>query len=563
MRTIKTKYISYKNNSFLFTEDNWKSFRISNQETPGASYVLEKDQDKALEVKLRHKYGRLAASFIINEFERIKEEYCALTGEELPSKTGYGEPFEIMAISVLHSVSTENVINKYIVKGSKDGKIDAIYYNEKECVVYQIKIGVVNDNVLDVMGERINSYVDGSLSKEQACSDLQAFLDGMNPNIKNVHNIVYKTISANGKKISNTDSSLVFELFIKNSLIQSPPYGDLIIRKKINKRTYVSSCDKKVFFMFADANELIEDLSVFAKNNGADSIYSNNVRGSLGENAEMMATIKNEPSMFCAYNNGISITGSFACPEGDAFNIEIKNPNIINGQQTLFNLALARNKGISLDGVVVPLFIKNEADSQEQSRIARYNNSQRSISAVDLLSIDGHLRDLQAALLEKDIKDGFYLNLLSSGRHISLENAKKLFRKDRIIKLSDFIKLFSVIEAPQDLGKWKNSFNAQIEILYANGFPSCDVNKAKKICNIISASKGIVSLDRSKYAIADLAIQYLLWLGCSEEDAISIIDAITKDGMSRGVKAADIYKKNSIFDKVTAEFEKTKKARGK
>lgn len=545
-KTQEKRYIPYKRNCFLYTNNNWKTFDVVRGETPESNYLLENNQDIVAAVKLRHEYGDMAASFLINEFKRIEDEYFRITETKLPEQTGFGGAFEILAISVLHSLPTEMVIKKFLVDGSKDGKIDAIYYAQDECVVYQIKTGMVEDNVLDIMRDRIHLYKQGRLNTVPKCSDLIRFLDKMDPPITKARNIWYRTISTNGKKASNIDSSQIYEGFLRSSLIQGSSNSELVIRKEMEEKTFVASKDKRIFFMFIDAKSFLEDIDEFTKRNGFGALYRNNVRGSLGENSEMIRSMQNEPALFCAYNNGISITGSFSCPDEEAFEIVIKDANIINGQQTIHNLFLARDKGVRLDEVTLPLFIKNRASIVEQSRIARFNNSQRRVSAVDLLSIDENLRSIQASLIGEGFKDGFFLNLLSSGKNECLENAKRVFGKQRIIKLSDFVKLFSVISDPDDLGKWKNNYNQQIETVYHDGFPECDTAKAVKICKSVARSKAIIRSNRSKYAIADLAIQYLLYRDCSEERTMAIVDEITVRGSQDGTKPADIYKKKSI-----------------
>ena len=258
----------------------------------------------------------------------------------------------------------------------------------------------------------------------------------------------------------------------------------------------------------------------------------------------MMDTLTNNPKLFCSYNNGISITGEYKKPanNGLSLNVKIYKPNIINGQQTILNLIKAYERGLDLNDVTVPVFIKNIDDPSEELNIAKYNNTQKSISPIDLLSLDLNLRTIQSSLLES----GFYLNLISSGKNIYISNAKIIFGSDRIIKLSDFAKVYSVCVNHGDLGRWKNNFNFQVESTYKDGFPICENAKAKRICEVILQSKHLIKRDRTNYAIADLAIQYLLYAGYDCDDVLKIIGYINSKYSLTVKKKADIYKKPSV-----------------
>ena len=546
------KYFSFKGNGFLYTDDGWKSFSFIQKKTPGHDYILESDQDVVFKIKIKYEFGDKASKVIFKELKNINQKYFEHTAEHFPKKTGFGHEFEVLAISVLYDIPVEDVIDKYIIKGTEDGGIDAIVYNEKEAIVYQIKSSFISDNAVQVMKNTIVEYNKNRLSSKNDCSSIRSFLDNMTIPINQIPNIDFKTISTNSKLEGNVDYIFVFKSFLKNLVIRKGNKNILFLEKRVGTEEFdfcENKVDNRTFFMFARAKTLVEDIKKSYGDNYT-LLFCENVRGDLGENQDMIETLINNPKMFCSYNNGISITGQYIKPSsgGLSLNVQISNPNIINGQQTILNLIKAYDNNVDLSEVTVPLFIKNIDDSYEELRIAKYNNSQKSISPIDLLSLDLNLRDIQQSLIES----GYYLNLISSGRNRYITNARKIFGSDRIIKLSDFVKLYSVSVARNELGKWKNNFNSQVEAKYKNGFPECDISKAKKICKSIVDSKKLIKTNKTDYAIADLAIQYLLLSNYSEEDAKVIIDFVNTTYASSVKKKADIYKKPSAYNSIKA-----------
>lgn len=544
--TNMKKYIIYEPGEFLYSDDDWKTINYVKKSSPGDGYKEEPNQDKAFLVRLEYRFGKKIKNYIKKELDTIGNVFLSKTGNKI---SGYGDAFEIFAISVLHDISVEKTIDKYIVIGPNDGGIDAVFYDKNNCLIYQIKVGVLTDNYLKRMEDSIGRYVDETLKDDPLSSDLQKFLEKMDPQITEITNIEYKTISVNGKLDSNIYTYSVFTRFIENKIVCFSRNKRLKITVKDPsfKTAAVASKDKKIYFLFANADRLIEDLKKYFNNNFTlDDICASNVRGSLGKNDDMEYTICNEPTSFCAYNNGISIVGDFKAPRNDAFSINIERANVINGQQTIYNLYYQKEiEKRDISNITVPVFIKRTTNDEEERNIAKYNNSQKAITAVDLLSLDVNLRKVQRDLIQKQIGKGFYLKLVSSGSKQFLKETVKIYGRDQIIKLSDFIKLYSVIKKPSKLGEWKNSYNKEIEATYKNGFDNCDVELAHKICKAICESKPIIKENRSEYSIADLALQYLLFKGNDVFLSKELILENTNKFKGNG-RPADVYKKNAF-----------------
>jgi hypothetical protein len=114
-------------------------------------------------------------------------------------------------------------------------------------------------------------------------------------------------------------------------------------------------------------------------------------RGSV--NKGIRNTIENEPSMFFAYNNGITATASEVQTRFDQNGISlvsIKNFQIVNGGQTTASIhAASRKKDVDLSSVFVQMKLSVISDSQAGavvSRISEFANSQNRVNAADFFA---------------------------------------------------------------------------------------------------------------------------------------------------------------------------------
>lgn len=109
-------------------------------------------------------------------------------------------------------------------------------------------------------------------------------------------------------------------------------------------------------------------------------------------NGGIRRTIKEEPHMFLAFNNGIAATADevkiIDTPEGKAIEW-VKDLQIVNGGQTTASIFHTRQKDkAELSGIFVPVKLtlvrKKDKFSEIVSRISEYANTQNKVSVVDL-----------------------------------------------------------------------------------------------------------------------------------------------------------------------------------
>ena len=500
------KYIRYINNTFLVSDDNWLTLKevkeLDNE------YVIEENQDNIFKAKLIQLIGSKKAAIILSELIKIRKLLNNLNKRN-KTDNGYGNSFEVFAIATYYDISYEECINKYIINDDKDGKIDAIYYGEKENIyIYQIKVNNIDDISYNEMKKNYEMCLNGKFNDDN--KDLYDFISKHKDLLKG-KKVNYITISNNSKRQSNILPITIYEKYFQNKLLPAKNNHLVLIIQKpsvyINDDLmYNVSSNGKNFNFYISASDLIDSLldALGIDKNSYDpstidisKYFSDNVRGILSPNKKMINTILEEPYNFVKYNNGINITGEVR----DLNNaIEIKNPVINNGQQTITTL-LRINK--NLKDIVLSVKITNETDMTIKGKISQYSNDQVKVKAVDMLSLNPYIREIQEKILNKKYNnEQYFLEIYSSGKKSYYEVLQNLFESNHVIALSDFLKLYFSTQNKQELGAWKNTFNTQVEKTNIN--ESFDLNKSLKICDTIRIYEDFLSSIDSKKKKDDL-----------------------------------------------------------
>ncbi len=170
--------------------------------------------------------------------------------------------------------------------------------------------------------------------------------------------------------------------------------------------------------MFAPSLRLnynLEDLNLLAREKLEYGVLFDNVRGFVQRskyNAAIAKTLKDEPSKFFMYNNGMTIVARTIKAEEvngrKKVRINIDDFQVLNGGQTLrtlhnFNALDERNITDYLSRSEVLVRIFNASDSEAVNKIAEYTNSQNSISNIDLKSLSTLQIQIEQLLEAHDI----------------------------------------------------------------------------------------------------------------------------------------------------------------
>ena len=505
----RNSFFRGNHNNFYYTNDNWKTYEKSVDMRTG--YTLENSENVKKTIDIREKFDKSRSDILIKELKKIRKLLIKKGIIDKKLDDGYGSAFEVFAINVLHNFEYSKIIDDFLVVGGDDGKVDSVVYDNEECSVYQIKIGHIDPHTIPKARNNIREFISTKTMTANNTKDLLSFCRQHN----NYFNAEpkYFDVSSDGTGNNHIDSFSLFTRFFENNIIsQDFKANKYVLRIELEKRISVqdgsteeknySWLGDKAYFTFVKAKSLVQEVKRITegKDSAIDKLFGFNVRGYKGTNKNMKQTIQSEPNNFCLYNNGISIVGK--CTIGDF--LTISEPYVVNGQQTLLNLMASENK---LDDVYVPLFAKNYENNVVLMNIAKYNNKQSPIKSKDLLSIDSGVREIQKSLFEST---GYYLNILSSGKKTYMSMVKKIFAPTKIIELSDFLRCYSVITKKDNLATWKNNVSSLLEKEYVGNNIQFAIDEAKKACEIIEIEKQIIENDKSKYAIANVAIEYVL-----------------------------------------------------
>jgi len=196
--------------------------------------------------------------------------------------------------------------------------------------------------------------------------------------------------------------------FTESSISSSKSY---VLRLSLSELLRITCDDKDI------RNEYnIEDFSPVSKQNIDFGVLFDNVRGLVVKskyNPNILKTLKDDPTKFFLYNNGVTITADDV--EAKSINadkkvkLNIKSFQVLNGGQTLrtvhaYNLEDENhiNSNLSKGEILVRVF-KTPSASELTNNIAEYTNSQNAISLIDLKSLSSEQIQLEQYLDEYGI----------------------------------------------------------------------------------------------------------------------------------------------------------------
>lgn len=305
-----------------------------------------------------------------------------------------------------------------------------------------------------------------------------------------------------------------------------------ILRVRCDEIIRITSDDKSLRL-----NKNIEDISILADSTLEYSVLFDNVRGFVKNskyNPNIGTTIKDNPTKFFMYNNGITMVANSISatnlPGNLSMRLDINDFQIVNGGQTLraihkFNKDNITNISNYLCHAEVLLRIfMPDIDSNDIHKIAEYTNSQNAIKSSDLKSLSTEQIDIERYLGEHSIEyirksgdtgsdDSRYydhmikmetfgqiLKAISGYPDKSTNSMKDIFEKDYD---SLFIKQFKIEDSPKIITDYYNIIKSyksseyrgsQIKYFYvlylkANGIGSHYNSIIKKLEKCISEYK--------------------------------------------------------------------------
>ncbi|HHL6444627.1 TPA: AIPR family protein, partial [Escherichia coli] len=275
----------------------------------------------------------------------------------------------------------------------------------------------------------------------------------------------------------------------------------------------------------------LEDISILAESSIEYGVLFDNVRGFVKNskyNPNIGATIKDNPTKFFMYNNGITMVANSISATNLAGNLsmrlDINGFQIVNGGQTLraihkFNKDNKDNISNYLCHAEVLLRIfMPDIESNDIHKIAEYTNSQNAIKPSDLKSLAAEQIDIERYLGEHSIE------YIRKSGDTGTDDSRHY---DYMIKMETFGQILKAISGHPDksTNSMKDIFEKDYEALFIKNFK---IEKSPEI--IIDYYNIIKSYKASDYRGNQIKYFYILYLKAKgiNEPYINIIKKLEK-----------------------------------
>ncbi|GAD80227.1 AIPR family protein [Vibrio ezurae] len=401
----------------------------------------------------------------------------------------------------------------HIILGNKDddGGIDAVYIDDDEKVVnlfnfkYREKFNIDSKQKLNDVTtslKYITALAEGDIGhfsgkpREYAeeikklynsnevwktriyfVSNDMSTVDVSDPHIKNIANSFDVEVSAISLKeisemVSIRPEPISATLVLPNNALMSYSESDLsssisyIARLKSSEIVRITCNDKNLRH-----NHNLENYKELSDVKLDFGVLFDNVRGFVQKskyNENIRETLKDNPSKFFMYNNGITIVAQGIETESINGNtkqkIIIDNFQVLNGGQTVRTIHNFNSQHedhitdyLPSSEVLVRIFMTGKSNTGEINKIAEFTNSQNSISPADLKSSDERQIQIEKYLKEKNINyvrksgdlgkgDGNYERSITMIKFGQLLYAKQGFpEKSTSSKKSIFTKNYNIV----------------------------------------------------------------------------------------------------------------------
>ncbi len=203
-----------------------------------------------------------------------------------------------------------------------------------------------------------------------------------------------------------------------------------------------------------------------------ERLFEQNVRTFLQFRGKVNKGIRNtivqQPSMFFAYNNGLSATGEEVITDDNGTRIKkITNLQIVNGGQTTASIYTAWHKEhANLDGIFVQVklsVVDSEKVNDIVPKISEYANTQNKVNAADFFSnhpfhlrIEEFSRRLWAPAADGSPRQTHWFYERARGQYANAQTKLSKAEASRFIALNPKDQMFT----KTDLAKYYLTFNA-------------------------------------------------------------------------------------------------------
>ncbi len=434
-----------------------------------------------------------------------KEEFFAQYMSDIQSSSGAEEDFcEVQFTKEMCDFLVEEaVINAYdesYFKKEKQGiKVDAWDFNRERQELslfisdysHSLELRVLTNTNVENFFKRAIRFLNKSLTRKF----YEEELDESDPVYSIARDIYENKDEISKVKFFLLSNATLGERFKQFKGIQIEGYESVFDIWDISRRTKIDNSGRAKEDITIDFTEFTQDgldfLPAFINDSGiksyllvfpgqliadiydkyGDRLLEQNVRTFLqfrgGVNKGIRNTLKNEPEMFFAYNNGLTVTAEYLEIESNKL-LKAKNLQIVNGGQTTASIFMTRlldktNIDLSNVYVQVKLSVIDPIKVDEVvPAISRSSNTQNKVNAADFFSnhpfhkrIEDFSRRLLAPAREGSSLETYWFYERARGQYANAQ-----------AKMTKSVKKKFGIQNPRnqmitktDLAKFENSFN--------------------------------------------------------------------------------------------------------
>ncbi len=429
----------------------------------------------------------------------------------------YRENFKVGKQSVNSTILSSKFINALITENtsSLEGKIkigaDNIIKKLTSNDEYKITLYVVSNEEIEIKNKDAHlTLFEQSYGLEVVPIGLEQISQFVTLRPKPVH----------AELIVDNDAIMSFS---ESSISSSKSY---ILRLPLSEIVRITCDDHNL-----RASYSIEDLTPLSKAKIDIAVLFDNVRGLVLKskyNQNIYDSLKEDPSKFFMFNNGLTLTANDIKAESVNANKKVKislnSIQVLNGGQSLrtihsFNASDPNylEDYLSNSEVLVRVF-NTSKNSELNNKIAEYTNSQNSIANVDLKSLRSEQLSIEQLLNEHDI---VYARKTGD---TGLDDNKNYKYKISMEKFGQI--LISVYGMPDKATNQKKEiFNKYYDALFVSDWFNIE-NAPTYIEEYFQIKK---EYEKTNFVVSDQKLFYMMYLRTKlEMDIIKLIDFLEK-----------------------------------
>ncbi|MEM0173833.1 MAG: AIPR family protein [Sulfolobaceae archaeon] len=360
----------------------------------------------------------------------------------------------IATLKIFHPELKDSVIERknLVTDGQKDAYIDGFYRGKNTLELYSVSNkkfdysegSAIGAELYKLLYERDKKSIESDDGlNEYVRYAIKSARDHINKGGKVKLNIVFSKMGKGKESIKDKlrieeekmeNKNLILDFIDNKKLVElylsKEEKIDYTWKLELDGKRFIDyeEGERECIIALIDAKMIVNLMKEYIRkgysdenNPDRDFLFSKNIRGLIRKeyvSEGIKKTIDNSPNLFHIFNNGLVITGDDVY--SGAGEIIIKNPQIINGLQTVKNLYELRNHPKFKDVKIVCKFY-GTTDQETIKKICNASNTQIPVAPSDLRSND---------FIQKVIEEFFRINGIKYARKKGNKGQRKDVEKE-------------------------------------------------------------------------------------------------------------------------------------